>query len=106
MDGACARPVSGPASHGRPRTPCRRPGDGGPETAKAQQLADARDVHIPQLLLERRDLVPNARRELELKLASGTEHLLVQLLNQLREIGTGHAGRGRYRGAPLAAAAR
>src|SRR5690625_1496256 len=49
-------------------------------------------VHATQFLLELRYLVAQAGRQLELQLRGGGMHLVTELLDQIGEIGRGHAG--------------
>src|SRR5690606_4644336 len=45
-----------------------------------------RRLHLPQLLLEPRDLVAQARRDLELQLGRRRVHLVGELLDELRQL--------------------
>src|SRR4051812_35197134 len=57
-----------------------------------QISADAGGVHPPQLLLELADLVPQTGRQLEVQLPRGLVHLVLELLDELRQLGTRHPG--------------
>ena len=51
--------------------------------------AHAGSVHAPKLLLELGDLVAQPRGQLELQLRRGRVHLVVELLDEVREVGRG-----------------
>src|SRR5665647_1491660 len=53
-----------------------------------------RRLHLPQLLLQTGDLVPQPRGQLELQLPCGAVHLFRELLDQVRELGCGDVGQG------------
>src|SRR4051794_2096760 len=78
-----------------PRIGSPRPDAGANHTA----LADAGHVHSAQFLLEHGDLVADPRGQLELQLPSGPEHLVVEILDQRRQLGPRHAGPRRRRAA-------
>src|SRR5262245_16524423 len=55
-------------------------------------LLDPRRVHPPQLLLQIRDLIPQPRRQFELQIPRRRQHLIRQLLHQIRQFRARHAG--------------
>jgi hypothetical protein len=59
---------------------------------RLKPLLDAGFLHRAELLLELVDLVAKSGRELELQLGGRGMHLILQLLDQQRQLGLGHPG--------------
>ena len=60
-------------------------------TARQSWLAAAGNVHLPQFLLQLRDLIPDPGGQLELELPRCRQHLVGKFLNQLGEFDASHA---------------
>src|SRR5688572_28859214 len=60
-------------------------------------LLDPGDVHRAEFLLQFLDLVADAGGHLELEIAGGAEHLVVEVLDERGQFSPGHAGTGRLR---------